>query len=72
MFHVVFCILYSIDSYLYSLYKKKRKRYTIFDNLRTFEDEHFKLTGDLDWHVPYQKDEFHNVSDTIPSRFSSS
>ena len=44
----------------YSLYKKKRKHYIIFNNLRTFNDEHFKLTGDLDWHVPYQLDEFHN------------
>ena len=44
----------------YSLYKKKRKHYIIFNNLRTFEDEHFKLTVDLDWHVPYQLDEFHN------------
>ena len=26
----------------------------IFNNLRTFKDEHFKLTGDLDWHAPYQ------------------
>ena len=39
--------------------KKKRKHYIIFNNLRTFIDEHFKLTGDLDWHVPYQLDEFH-------------
>ena len=31
----------------YSLYKKKRKHYIIFNNLRTFKDEHFKLTGDL-------------------------
>ena len=38
----------------YSLYKKKRKHYIIFNNLRTFKEEHFKLTGDLDWHVPYQ------------------
>ena len=53
----------------YSLYKKKRKHYIIFNNLRTFEDEHFKLTGDLDWHVPYQLDEFHNFSCTITSRF---
>ena len=36
----------------YSLYKKKRKHYIIFNNLGTFKDEHF--TGDLDWHVPYQ------------------
>ena len=56
----------------YSLYKKKHKHYIIFNNLRTFEDEHFKLTGDLDWHVPYQLDEFHNFSGTITSRFSSS
>ena len=41
--------------YIYSLYKrKKRKHYIIFNNLRTFKDEHFKFTGDLDWHVPYQ------------------
>ena len=39
---------------LYSLYKKKRKHYIIFNNLRTFKDKHFKLTGDLDWSVPYQ------------------
>ena len=39
---------------IYSLYKKKCKHYIIFNNLRTFKDEHFKLTGDLDWHVPYQ------------------
>ena len=39
---------------IYSLYKKKRKHYIIFNNLRTFKDEHFKLTGDLDWHVPYE------------------
>ena len=45
--------------HIYSLYKKKRKHYTILNNLRTFEDEHFKLTGYLDWHVPYQLDEFH-------------
>ena len=38
----------------FNLYKKKRKHYIIFNNLRTFKDEHFKLTGDLDWHVPYQ------------------
>ena len=38
----------------YSLYKKKCKHNIKFDNLRTFKDEHFKLTGDLDWHVPYQ------------------
>ena len=38
----------------YSMYKKKRKHYILFNNLRTFKDEHFKLTGDLDWHVPYQ------------------
>ena len=29
----------------YSLYKKKRKHYIIFNNLSTFTDEHFKLTG---------------------------
>ena len=57
---------------IYSLYKKKRKHYIIFNNLSTFQDEHFKLTGDLDWHVPYQKDEFHIFSDTITSRFPSS
>ena len=57
---------------VYSLYKKKRKHYIIFNNLRIFEDEHFKLTGDLDWHVPYQLDEFHNFSCTITSRFPSS
>ena len=56
----------------YSLYKKKRKHYIIFNNLRTFKDEHFKLTDDLDWHVPYQLDEFHNFSCTITSRFPSS
>ena len=44
---------------IYSLYKKKRKHYIIFNNLRTFEDEPFKLTGDLDWHVPYHLDDFH-------------
>ena len=58
--------------YIYSLYKKKRKHNIIFNNLRTFKDEHFKLTGDLDWHVPYQKDEFHNFSGTITSCFPSS
>ena len=58
--------------YMYSLYKKKRKLYIIFNNLRTFEDEHFKLTGDLDWHVPYQLDEFYNFSCTLSSRFTSS
>ena len=56
----------------YSLYKKKRKHYIIFNNLRTFKDEHFKLAGDLDWHVPYQLEEFHNFSGTITSRFLSS
>ena len=40
--------------HIYRLYKKKRKHYIIFNNLRTFKDEHFKLRGDLDWHVPYQ------------------
>ena len=50
---------------LYSLYKKKRKHYIIFNNLRTFEDDHFKLIGELDWHVPYQLDEFHIFSCTI-------
>ena len=34
--------------FYYSLYKKKRKHYIIFNNLRTFKDEHFKLTGDID------------------------
>ena len=58
--------------HIYSLYKKKRKHYIIFNNLRTFEDEHFKLTGDLDWHVPYKLDAFHNFSCTITSRFTSS
>ena len=38
----------------YSLYKKKRKDYILFDNLGTFKDKHFKLTGYLDWYVPYQ------------------
>ena len=57
---------------LYSLYKKKRKHYIILNNLRTFKDEHFKLTGNLDWHVPYQLNEFHNFSGTITSRFPSS
>ena len=57
---------------MYSLYKKRRKHYIIFNNLKTFKDEHFKLTGDLDWHVPYQLDEFHNFSCTITSRFPSS
>ena len=47
-FKVAACLLY------YSLYKKKRKHYIIFNNLRTFKDEHFKLIGDLDRHVPYQ------------------
>ena len=56
----------------YSLYKKKRKHYIIFNNLRTFKDEHFKLTGNLDWHVPYQLDEFHIFSCAITSRFPSS
>ena len=45
-------VLYQNDKY--SLYKKKRKHYIIFNNLRTFKDEHFKLTCDLHWHVPYQ------------------
>ena len=62
MFHFVF-VHYTFSSVWvaewppfgkYSLYKKKRKHYIIFYNLRTFKDEHFKLTGDLDWHVPYQ------------------
>ena len=44
----------AIKFVIYSLYKKKRKHYIIFNILRTFKDEHFKLTGDLDWHVPYQ------------------
>ena len=44
----------SVKLLMYSLYKKKRKHYIIFDNLRMFKDEHFKLTGDLDWHVLYQ------------------
>ena len=61
-----------LNQILYSLYKKKRKHYIIFNNLRTFEDEHFKLTGDLNWHVPYQVVELHNVSCTITSRFPSS
>ena len=62
----------STKSFKYSLYKKKRKHYIIFNNLRTFEDEHFKLTGDLDWHVLYQLDECHNFSCTITSHFPSS
>ena len=47
-------IMEFIVFFSYSLYKKKRKHYIIFNNLRTFKDEHFKLTGDLDWHDPYQ------------------
>ena len=57
---------------MYSLYKKKRKHYIIFNNLRIFEDEHSKLTGDLDWHVRSQLDEFNIFSLTITSRFPSS
>ena len=57
---------------IYSLYKKKRKHHIIFNNLRTFKDEHFKLTGDLYWHVPYWQDEFHIFSGTITSRLPSS
>ena len=52
--------------------KRNVKHYIIFNNLRTIKDEHFKLTGDLDWHVPYQLDEFHIFSCTITSRFPSS
>ena len=36
---------------LYSLYKKKRKHYIIFNNLSTFKDECFKLTGYLDLYI---------------------
>ena len=57
---------------LYRLFKKKRKHYIIFNNLRTFIDEHFKLASDLHWHVPYQKDEFHNFSGTITLSIPSS
>ena len=39
---------------IYSLYKKKRKPYVIFDDLSPFEDEHFNLAGYLDWSVSYQ------------------
>ena len=52
--------------------RENPEHYIIFNNLRTFKDEHFKLTGDLDWHVPYQLDEFYNFSCTITSRFPSS
>ena len=38
----------------YSLYKKKRKHYIIFNNWSTFKDEHFKLTGYLDLFLLYQ------------------
>ena len=38
----------------YSLYKKKRKHYIMFNNLSTFKDEHFKLTDYLDLYVLYQ------------------
>ena len=54
------CMCVCVCVYIYvcvcvcGLYKKKCKYYIIFNNLSTFKDEHFKLTGDLDWHVPYQ------------------
>ena len=51
-FHLISLLFQS--QYMYSLYKKKRKHDIIFNNLRIFKDEHFKLTGELDWHVPYQ------------------
>ena len=40
--------------FYYSLYKKKRKHYIIFNNLSTLKDGHFKLTGYQDWYVIYQ------------------
>ena len=42
------------NSFIYSLYKKKRKPYIMFHNSSNFKDEHFKLAGYLDWHVPNQ------------------
>ena len=32
----------------YSVYKKKRKLYIVFDNKSHFKDKHFKLAGYLD------------------------
>ena len=43
-----------VASTIYSLYKKKRKPYIMFDNSSHFEDEHFKLVGFLDWYGSYQ------------------
>ena len=49
-----------IQALMYSLYKKKCKHYIFFNNLSTFKDEHFKLTGYLDLYVLYQSVEIHN------------
>ena len=59
---------------IYSLYKKKRKPYIMFNtsNSSPFKDEHFKLAGYLDWYVPYQQVEFHIFSCTKTARFLSS
>ena len=54
---------------MYSLYKKKRKPYIIIDNYSPIKAKNFKLAGYLDFHVPYQKFEFHNVSGLLTIRF---
>ena len=39
--------------------QKETQHYIIFNNLSTFKDEHFKLTGYLDLFVLYQSIESH-------------
>ena len=58
--------------YIYILYKKKRKPYTMFNNSSHFKYEHFKLAGYLDCIVSYQPVEFHIFSGTKTSCFLSS